>query len=34
MFEMPGTGVTSFVLTAEYAKSMFEKSKMSMLKVA
>jgi len=34
MFEMPGTEATSFLLTAEYAKSMFEKSKMSMLKVA
>jgi ATP-dependent Clp protease ATP-binding subunit ClpX len=34
MFEMPGTGETSFKLTAEYAKSMFENSKMSMLKVA
>ena len=34
MFEMPGTKETSFKLTAEYARSMFEKSKMSMLKVA
>ncbi len=34
MFEMPGGKETSFLLTAEYAKNMFEKSKMSMLKVA
>ncbi|MFY7964890.1 MAG: ATP-dependent Clp protease ATP-binding subunit ClpX [Chitinophagaceae bacterium] len=34
MFEMPGTEATSFKLTEEYARNMFEKSKMSMLKVA
>ena len=34
MFEMPGTGETSFLLTEEYARKMFENSKMSMLKVA
>ena len=34
MFEMPGTGETSFLLTEAYARKMFESSKMSMLKVA
>jgi len=34
MFEMPGTGETFFLLTEEYARKMFENSKMSMLKVA
>jgi ATP-dependent Clp protease ATP-binding subunit ClpX len=34
MFEMPGTGKTSFLLTEGYARKMFENSKMSMLKVA
>jgi len=34
MFEMPGTEATSFLLTEEYARKMFENSKMSMLKVA
>jgi len=34
MFEMPGTGKTSFLLTEDYARKMFENSKMSMLKVA
>ena len=34
MFELPGTNEKEFHLTLEYSKSMFEKSKMSMLKVA
>jgi len=34
MFEMPGGNEKTFLLTSDYAKSMFEKSKMSMLKVA
>lgn len=34
MFELPGSEEKEFNLTLEYAKSMFEKSKMSMLKVA
>jgi ATP-dependent Clp protease ATP-binding subunit ClpX len=34
MFEMPGTGAKSFHLTLELAQSKFEKSKMSLLKVA
>ena len=34
MFELPGTNEKEFHLTLEYSKSMFEKSKISMLKVA
>ncbi|MGI9137895.1 MAG: ATP-dependent Clp protease ATP-binding subunit ClpX [Sediminibacterium sp.] len=34
MFEMPGTHVTEFNVTLEYAKNMFDKSKLSTLKVA
>ncbi len=34
MFELPGSDEKEFNLTTDYAKSMFEKSKMSMLKVA
>jgi len=34
MFEMPGTNATEFNLTLDYAKSMFNKSKLSKLKVA
>ena len=34
MFEMPGTNATEFNVTLEYAQSMFNKSKLSKLKVA
>ena len=34
MFELPGSDEKEFNLTTKYAKSMFEKSKMSLLKVA
>ena len=34
MFEMPGTNVTEFNVTLDYAKNMFDKSKLSTLKVA
>ena len=34
MFEMPGTNITEFNVTLEYAKSMFNKSKLSKLKAA
>ncbi|NQW78262.1 MAG: ATP-dependent Clp protease ATP-binding subunit ClpX [Chitinophagaceae bacterium] len=34
MFEMPGTNATEFNVTIEYAKKMFNKSKLSSLKVA
>ena len=34
MFELPGTDITEFQLTLKYATSMFEQSKMSLLKVA
>ncbi len=34
MFEMPGTATTEFNVTIEYAKKMFNKSKISTLKVA
>lgn len=34
MFEMPGTNATEFDVTIEYAKKMFNKSKLSSLKVA
>jgi ATP-dependent Clp protease ATP-binding subunit ClpX len=34
MFELPSSNETEFKLTVEYAKSMFDKSKLSMLKVA
>ncbi|MCX6203748.1 MAG: ATP-dependent Clp protease ATP-binding subunit ClpX [Bacteroidetes bacterium] len=34
MFEMPGTNATEFTVTIEYAKKMFNKSKLSALKVA
>jgi len=34
MFEMPGTTATEFNVTIEYAKKMFNKSKLSTLKVA
>ena len=34
MYEMPSQNVTEFTVTLEYAKSMFDKSKLSMLKVA
>jgi ATP-dependent Clp protease ATP-binding subunit ClpX len=34
MFEMPGTDVTEFHVTLDYAKQMFDKSKLSTLKVA
>jgi len=34
MFELPSTKETSFALTAEYAKRKFDKSKLSLLKVA
>ncbi len=34
MFEMPGTNVNEFNVTLEYAKNMFDKSKLSTLKVA
>ena len=34
MFEMPGTNVTEFNVTLAYAKNMFDKSKLSTLKVA
>jgi ATP-dependent Clp protease ATP-binding subunit ClpX len=34
MFELPSAKETSYTVTVEYAKSMFDKSKLSMLKVA
>lgn len=34
MYEMPSQNVTEFTVTLEYAKNMFDKSKLSMLKVA
>lgn len=34
MFEMPGTDTTEFNVTLDYAKQMFDKSKLSTLKVA
>jgi ATP-dependent Clp protease ATP-binding subunit ClpX len=34
MFEMPGTNVTEFNVTLEYAQAMFDKSKLSKLKAA
>ncbi len=34
MFEMPGTNVTEFNVSLDYAKNMFDKSKLSTLKVA
>ncbi len=34
MFEMPGTNATEFNVTVDYAKNMFNKSKLSTLKVA
>jgi ATP-dependent Clp protease ATP-binding subunit ClpX len=34
MFEMPGTNATEFNVTLDYAKNMFDKSKLSTLKVA
>ncbi len=34
MFELPSAKETSFTVTVDYAKSMFDKSKLSMLKVA
>jgi ATP-dependent Clp protease ATP-binding subunit ClpX len=34
MFEMPGTPATEFNVTIDYAKKMFNKSKLSSLKVA
>jgi ATP-dependent Clp protease ATP-binding subunit ClpX len=34
MYEMPGTNVTEFIVTLDYAKNMFDKSKLSTLKVA
>ena len=34
MFEMPGTNVNEFIVTLDYAKNMFDKSKLSTLKVA
>ena len=34
MYEMPGTNVTEFNVTLDYAKNMFDKSKLSTLKVA
>lgn len=34
MFEMPGQGVTEFLVTLDYAKQKFESSKLSLLKVA
>ena len=34
MFEMPGTAATEFNVTIDYAKKMFNKSKLSALKVA
>jgi ATP-dependent Clp protease ATP-binding subunit ClpX len=34
MFEMPGTSATEFNVTIDYAKKMFNKSKLSSLKVA
>lgn len=34
MFELPGTGETELHVTIDYAESMFNKSKMSLLKVA
>ena len=34
MYEMPGTGATEFNVTLNYAKNMFDKSKLSTLKVA
>jgi ATP-dependent Clp protease ATP-binding subunit ClpX len=34
MFEMPGTTATEFNVTIDYAKKMFNKSKLSSLKVA
>jgi hypothetical protein len=34
MFEMPGTNASEFNVTIDYAKKMFNKSKLSSLKVA
>ena len=34
MFEMPGTNITEFNVTLEYAQAMFNKSKISKLKIA
>lgn len=34
MFEMPGQGVTEFLVTLDYAKQKFDSSKLSLLKVA
>ena len=34
MFELPSTDVKKFQLTLEYAKHKFDKSRMSLLKVA
>ena len=34
MFEMPGTNITEFNVTLEYAQAMFNKSKLSKLKAA
>lgn len=34
MYEMPSQNVTEFIVTLDYAKKMFDKSKLSMLKVA
>jgi len=34
MFELPGTGSTEFNVDLNYAKNMFDKSKLSTLKVA
>lgn len=34
MYEMPSQNVTEFTVTLDYAKNMFDKSKLSMLKVA
>jgi ATP-dependent Clp protease ATP-binding subunit ClpX len=34
MFELPGTGETTLIVTLDYAENMFSKSKMSLLKVA
>jgi hypothetical protein len=34
MFDLPGTDITEFEVNLEYAKQMFDKSKLSTLKVA
>jgi hypothetical protein len=34
MFELPGTNATEFNVSLDYAKNMFDKSKLSTLKVA